>query len=240
MARIILEDGKYYLDEENGTELKECKRWLETSKKNEAHPEGKRWIKLPKDNITNRQYVSEDLFDAESVNGVLPVEIKTSAPRVLGSTGVKANIVKYLSEEDATEYTNLVNKAVDAYKVAKADSKVKKIEDMNVEELEAYLTALKEGKKLSVKAGPKSFMDMFTDEEYNRYNELLAKSQENKANMPKAKRGPLTDEEKAARRIKATQNKINKAEALLAKLRAAQGQTEDTEEIVEEDIDEDI
>lgn len=240
MAKIIVKDGAYYLDEENGTELRACKVWLETSKKSEAHPDGKLWIKLPKDNVTNRQYISKDLFDAENADGELAVEIKTAGPRVLGSSGgVKQNIIKYLSEEDAAEYTTLVNTAVDAYKAAKADCKVKKIDEMNVEELEAYLTALKEGKKLSVKTGPKSFMDMFTEDEYNRYNELLAKSQENKANAPKAKRGPLTEEEKEARRVKATMNKISKAEALLAKLRAMQAGTID-EDIVDEDIDEDI
>lgn len=239
MAKIILKDGEYYLDEENGTELKVCKLWLEKSKKNEAHPEGKLWIKLPKDNITNRQYISKDMFDAENVNGELPVDIKTAGPRVLGSSGgVKQNIVKYLSEEDAAEYTTLVNTAVEAYKTAKANCKAKKIDDMNMEELEAYLAALKEGKKLSVKAGPKSFMDMFSEDEYNRYNELLAKSQENKANAPKAVRGPLTEEQKEARRVKATMNKISKAEALLAKLKAMQAGT--SVEEIDEDIDEDI
>lgn len=233
MAKIILEDGKFYLDEENGTELKECKRWLEISKKNEAHPDGKRWIKLPKDNITNRTYVSEDLFDAENVNGVLPVEIKTSAPRVLGSSGVKQTIVKYLSEEEAAEYTTLVNTAVEAYKAAKANTKKKKPEDMTVEELEAYIAAIKEGRTITVKTGPKSFIDMFDDAGYARYNELLAIAQENKANAPRAKRGPLTDEEKAARTAKRKLNELSKAEKLLAALRASAG----TDSIDDEDID---
>lgn len=239
MAKIILEDGKFYLDEENGTELKECKRWLETSKKNEAHPDGKRWIKLPKDNITNRTYVSEDLFDAENVNGVLPVEVKTSAPRVLGSSGVKQTIIKYLSEEEAAEYTSLVNGAVEAYRAAKANNKKKKPEDMTIEELQEYIAALKEGRTISVKTGPKSFIDMFDDASYARYNELLAIAQENKANAPRVKRGPLTDEEKAARTIKRKQNELTKAEKLLAALRAVGSDTIADDEDEDFDIDDD-
>ena len=69
---------------------------------------------------------------------------------------------------------------------------------------------------------------MFSDEEYNRYNEILALAQENKANAPKAKRGPLTDEQKEARKVKNIKNKISKAQALLAAMRA--GSTEETNE----------
>lgn len=221
MAKIIKIDDKFYFDSENGTEPVEVQTWLETSKKNDAHPEGKLWIKLPKGNVTNRQYFSVDRFEAENVNGEINVEIKTSAPRVLGATGVKQEVIKYLDEVTAEEYTNLVNTAVEAYKAAKGNAKKKRPEDMTVEELTAYVEALKSGEKYTVgTTGPKSFMDMFTDEEYARYNEILALAQENKANMPKAKRGPLTDEQKAARKAKRLASDISKAEALLAALRA--------------------
>lgn len=234
MAKIRLEDGKYYFDAEDGTVATECKVWIETSKKNDKHPDGKPWIVLPKGNITNRQYFSEELFDATNENGVVNVEVKTTAPRILGSTGVKQTIVKYLDEATAAEYTDLVNKAVDAYKAAKADSKKKKPEDMTVEELEAYIECLKNGEVYKVgKTGPKSFMDMFSEEEYARYNEILALAQENKANMPKAKRGPLSDEEKAVRAQKRKINELSKAEKLLAALKA-QNTDEDFDFIDEE------
>ena len=109
---------------------------------------------------------------------------------------------------------------------------------MNEAELLAYIDALKSGKKFTVeKTGPKSFMDMFSDEEYARYNEILALAQENKANMPRAKRGPLTDAEKEARAIKRKQTYLTKAEKLLEALRA--GSIEVEEEIID-DIDEDL
>lgn len=220
MSKIILQDDKYYFVDNAGNET-ECKVWIETSKKSEKHPEGKPWIKLPKDNDTNRQYFSEDLFLETAVDGEVEVEVKTSAPRILGSTGVKKNIVKYLSEAEAAEYEEMVNAAVEAYKDAKANSKKKKLEDMSAEELEAYIEALQSGKTFTASTnGPKSFMDMFSEDEYNRYNELLAIAQENKANAPRAKRGPLTDEEKAVRKAKRVQSTISKAEALLAALRA--------------------
>lgn len=178
-------------------------------------------VKLPKDNDTNRQYFSEDLFIETNVDGEVEVEVKTSAPRILGSSGVKKNIAKYLSEAEAAEYEDMVNAAVEAYKEAKANSKKKKLEEMSAEELEAYIEALQSGKSFTVgSTGPKSFMDMFSEDEYNRYNELLAIAQENKANAPRAKRGPLTDEEKAVRKAKRVQSTISKAEALLAALRA--------------------
>lgn len=226
MAKIRNIDGQYYFDPENGEADVVCKVWNEKSKATEEHPEGKPWIVLPKGNITNRTYFSEDKFIAENVDGEIDVEIKTAAPRVLGATGVKQDIIKYLDEATAEEYTTLVNNAVAAYKDAKGTSKKKKPEEMTVEELEAYIEALKNGetyKATTVTA--KSFIDMFTEEEYARYNEILALAQENKANAPRAKRGPLTDEEKAARKIKKTQNELSKAQKLLAALRA--GNTED-------------
>ena len=230
MAKIAQrEDGYHFID---GDQDVVCKVWNEKSKVNEAHPEGKPWIVLPKDNSTNRTYFSEDKFIAENVDGEIEVEVKTSAPRTLGATGVKASITKYLDEETTAEYTNLVNNAVEKFKAAKANSKKKKPEEMTVEELKAYIERLENGEKITLTSGPKSFLEMFTEDEYNRYNEILALAAENKANAPKAVRGPLTAEEKAARKAKTAQNKINKLEALLAKMRAA--------DTVEEDIDEDI
>ena len=208
MPKIRKVDDKFMFDAEDGSAAVECSLWNEKSKANEAHPEGKPWIKLPKGNVTNRQYFSLDLFNATNVNGEVDVEVKTTAPRVLGAHGgVKADVIKYLDDATAAEYTDLVTRAVEAYKEAKANSKRKKPEEMTVEELEAYVAALKSGTKIAAPTtGPKSFMDMFTEEQYNRYNEIIALSQENKANRPKATRGPLTDEEKAARKI----NKILK------------------------------
>lgn len=220
MARIILEDGKYYFDAQDGSERVECPVWNEKSKASEAHPEGKPWIKLPKDNVTNRTYFSEDKFIAENVNGELEVEVKTSAPRVLGATGVKQEIIKYLDEETAAEYTTLVNTAVEKFKAEKANSKKLKPEEMTREQLQAYIDALEKGEKIVAKTGPKSFLDVFTEDEYNRYNEILAISAENKANRPRAERRPLTDEEKAVRAQKRTNKEISKAKALLEALMA--------------------
>ena len=91
MAKIISrEDGYHFIDGDQDTL---CKVWNEKSKPTEAHPAGKPWIVLPKDNSTNRTYFSEDKFVAENVDGELEVDVKTSAPRTLGATGVKANIV---------------------------------------------------------------------------------------------------------------------------------------------------
>ena len=218
MARIILEDGKYYFDAQDGSDMTECPVWYEKSKANDAHPEGKPWIKLPKDNVTNKTYFSEDKFLAEHNNFELEVEVKTSAPRVLGATGVKQDIIKYLDEETATEYTNLVTTAVEKFKDAKASSRKLKPEEMSIEQLKEYITALENGEKIVAKTGPKSFLDMFTEDEYNRYNEILALSAENKANRPRAERRPLTDEEKAVRAQKRTNKEISKAQALLAAL----------------------
>lgn len=221
MAKLLKIDGQYYFDAEDGSEPVVCKTWIETSKKNEAHPEGKPWIVLPKGNITNRTYFSEEKFAAESVNDEITVEVKTSAPRVLGATGVKQDVIKYLDEATANEYTILVSNAVEAYKAAKVNNKKKRPEDMTAEELEAYIECLKNGTAYKAgTTGPKSFLDMFTDEQYNRYNEILALAQENKANMPRAKRGPLSDAEKEARKVKRAQNELSKAEKLLAALRA--------------------
>lgn len=230
MAKIVNIDGKYYFDACDGTEAKECVVWLEKSKANDAHPDGKPWIKLPKDNCTNRAYFSEDLFKKENINGEIEVPVKTTPPRVLGTSGVRADVIKYLDEDTATEYTNLVDGAVEKYKTAKANSKKKKLEDMNEAELQAYIECLKNGTKYTAGDAPKSFIDMFTDEELERYNEILATAMENKANAPKAKRGPLTDAEKAARKAKRDANELTKAEKLLAALQAASVVSDDDED----------
>lgn len=245
MAKIVKIDDKYFFDAEDGTETKECVVWLEKSKANDAHPDGKPWIKLPKDNCTNRAYFSEDLFNKENVDGEIEVPVKTTAPRVLGTSGVKANVIKYLDEKTAEEYTTMVNKAVDAYKTAKANTKKKKPEEMTREELEAYIECLKTGTKYTAGDAPKSFLDMFTDEEMERYNEILAMAMENKANAPKAKRGPLSDEEKAKRKAKRDANELTKAEKLLAALQAASivsDDGEDEDEVADDtdEVDEDF
>lgn len=232
MAKIILnkdyvatddvkQTGKYLFDtEQDGAELEQLTVWLEKSKANEQHPDGKPWILLPKDNVTNRRYFSEDLFIATAIDGEVEVEVKTTPPRVLGATGVKQSILKWLNEEDAAMYTELVEGAVEAYKEAKSNFKKKKPEDMTIEELESYIKALKAGEKPKVATGPKSFLDMFTEEEYDLYNELLAKAAENKANAPRAPRRKLTEEEKAARAEKRVKKEISKAEELLEALLA--------------------
>lgn len=232
--------GKYQFVDEAGTTT-DLVVWNEKSKANDKHPEGKPWIKLPKGNATNRAYFSEDLFIATNVDGEVEVEVKTSAPRVLGTTGVKQDIIKYLDEETAAEYTTLVNTAVEAYKAAKVSNRKKKPEEMTAEELQAYIDALKNGTPIvAAKTGPKSFMDMFTDAEYERYNEILALAQENKANAPKAKRGPLSDAEKEARAAKRKANELSKAEKLLATLLAGGNTTvETTEDTDDEDIEDD-
>lgn len=239
MPKIRLVDDKFMFDAEDGSAAVECSVWNEKSKANDAHPEGKPWIKLPKGNVTNRQYFSLDLFNATNIDGEVDVEVKTAAPRVLGAHGgVKADVIKYLDDATAAEYTDLVTGAVEAYKAAKANSKRKKPEEMTVEELEAYVAALKNGTKISAPTtGPKSFMDMFTEEQYDRYNEIIALSQENKANRPRATRGPLTDEEKAARKIKRTQKEISKAEALLASLKAGITVEDDLSDLIDEDAE---
>jgi hypothetical protein len=229
-ATIMKVDNQYYFDAGDGSEAVQCKVWLEKSKANEAHPDGKPWILLPKDNPTNRRYFSEDLFETTNINGEVTVEVKTTPPRILGATGVKQSVVKYLSDEEATEYTELVENAVAEYKERK-QSASKKPEDMTTEQLEEYIEALRTGAKYSPTGDDlKSFLDVFTTEQYDRYNELLALSAENKANAPRAPRKPLTPEQKAERAAKRTQKEIAKAEALLAALRGDDGNDEEADE----------
>lgn len=241
MYKIIkTEEGNYVLDLGDGSTM-DCKVWIEKSKVSEKHPEGRPHILLPKDNPTNRRYIAEDLFNANAVNGELVVEVKTSGPRVLGSSGVSKNIVRYLNEEEAAEFTQLVESAQEAYRAAKASTRKKKPEEMTKEELEAFIHALETGESIkAATTGPRSFVDMFTEEENDRYNELVALSVENKANAPKPVRAKLTDEEKAARAIKRKQTTLNKAQQLLAALLAGNDNVTKDEDFGDEEIIDDI
>lgn len=230
MAKIIKTENGYVFDAQDGSEVVELKVWLEKSKASEKHPDGKPWIILPTGNITNRKYFSEDLFNDTNVDGEVEVEVKTSAPRVLGASGVKQSVIKYLDEETAAEYTTLVESAVAEFKEAKLNNKKLKPEEMNAEQLEAYIEALRNGTKLSVSTGPKSFLDVMSTEDYDRYNEILAIAAENKANAPKASRRKLTDAEKEARAAKRKAKEINKAEQLLAALMGGVEPSDEDEE----------
>ena len=67
----------------------------------------------------------------------------------------------------------------------------------------------------------KALIDYILPEDYDRYNELLSMAEEAKANAPKApraKRGPMTVEQKK----KAAENRLAKAQAALDALLAAQ------------------
>ena len=243
-AGDVKRTGQYLFEAEVGVPAVELTVWLEKSKANEKHPNGKPWIILPKGNCTNRAYFSEDLFNETQLDGVVDVEVKTAAPRVLGATGAKQEVIKFLNETLAAEYTTLVNKALEAFKAAKENSKKKKLEDMTKEELEAMIQALESGTKYAPAAAPKSFLDMFSEVDYARYNELLAISAANKANAPKAVRAPLTDDQKAQRNAKRQKTELSKAQALLAALKArsmggdmaAPVTPEDEEEVDDEDL----
>ena len=65
----------------------------------------------------------------------------------------------------------------------------------------------------------KTLVDFILPEDYDRYNELLDMAQEAKANAPKkeaAPRGPLTREQKIARKEKSIEAAKRKLEELLA------------------------
>jgi hypothetical protein len=62
----------------------------------------------------------------------------------------------------------------------------------------------------------KTLIDYILPEDYDRFNELLAKAEEAKANAPKKPRGPQTVEQKIA----AQKARLAKAEAMLAALLA--------------------
>lgn len=67
----------------------------------------------------------------------------------------------------------------------------------------------------------KSLIDFMSEEDYNRYNEIINMAQEAKANAPKAPRaprGPMTKEQK----IKMTEARLAKAQAALDALLAAE------------------
>lgn len=66
----------------------------------------------------------------------------------------------------------------------------------------------------------KTFIDYMTEEDYNRYTELLEKAAEAKKNAPKAKRAPLTKEQKLAAAMK----KEAALQALVDKMLAEQGE----------------
>lgn len=69
---------------------------------------------------------------------------------------------------------------------------------------------------------PKSIFEYMTEEDYNRYNELMNIAETNKANAPKAERkprGPLTTEQK----IERLRKQQAAAQAKLDELLAAQG-----------------
>lgn len=65
----------------------------------------------------------------------------------------------------------------------------------------------------------KSLIDFITEEDYPRFNELLAIAEENKKNAPKPERkpcGPLTIEQKKALKMKAIEKAKAELEALMA------------------------
>ncbi len=66
----------------------------------------------------------------------------------------------------------------------------------------------------------KTFVDYMSEEDYNRYNTLLAKAAETKANTPRVTkpRGPMTIEQKK----KLAEARLAKAQAMLDKLMAEQ------------------
>ena len=68
----------------------------------------------------------------------------------------------------------------------------------------------------------KSLVDYICEEDYARYQELLNKAEQAKANAPKAERkprAPMTQEQK----ITAAKNRAEKAQAALDALLAAEG-----------------
>lgn len=68
----------------------------------------------------------------------------------------------------------------------------------------------------------KTLVDYISEEDYPRYQELLNKAEQAKANAPKAERkprAPMTNEQKK----KAAQTRLAKAQAALDALMAAEG-----------------
>lgn len=64
----------------------------------------------------------------------------------------------------------------------------------------------------------KTFIDYMSEEDYNRYNTLLAAAQTAKDNAPKKARGPMSLDQKK----KLAEARLAKAQALLDKLMAEQ------------------
>ena len=65
----------------------------------------------------------------------------------------------------------------------------------------------------------KQLIDYMSTEDYNRYNELLAKANEAKANAPRKARGPMTTDQKK----KMLEARMAKAQAALDALLASEG-----------------
>ena len=215
MLKVFKIENTYYAQEE-GQEAVECKVTYDKRGIDDTHPLGKAWINLPKENSSNRQYISETAFEKTAVNDEVIVPVKLGGPRIVG--GPKKSVVEYLDDADREIYTSIVEKAQEAYKQAKAKKTKKALTEMSREELEAMLKALETGENLTISNGPKSFIDCMSDEHRETSVALTEKSQENKANRPKARRGPLSEEQKAVRREKAKEKKRNAILAMLAKL----------------------
>lgn len=67
----------------------------------------------------------------------------------------------------------------------------------------------------------KSLVDYISEEDYPRYQELLNKAEQAKANAPKAERkprGPMTQEQKVSAAKKAAERAQAKLDALLASM----------------------
>ena len=82
-------------------------------------------------------------------------------------------------------------------------------------EFNENVNAIEETEEVST--GRKTIVDYILPEDYDRYNELLAKAEEAKANAPKKVRGPMTVEQKK----KMAQARLAKAQAALEALLAA-------------------
>lgn len=82
--RMIIEGKKWEIECEDSSIIT-GDFWYEKSK-------DKSWIKLPKDNVTGRGYISVNEFNNKSIKGIYSFENKTSDPRVLGSGGWKSKM----------------------------------------------------------------------------------------------------------------------------------------------------
>ena len=215
MLKVFKLDDANFAQEE-GQEAVELKFHIDKRYESKWNEEGKKILHLPANNSSNRQFISEDLFMENAVDNEYILPVKLSGPRVVG--GPKKSVVEYLDDEDKEIYIQIVEKAQEAYKEAKAKKTKKALNEMTADELRAMLNALENGETLTIANGPKSFIDCMSDEDREIYVALTEKSQENKANRPKAPRGPLTEEQKAARKAKAKEKKKNEILAMLALL----------------------